>query len=38
MKAIELDDDDDQLPPSDEEIQSAIPGAHTQIDSRGTPC
>lgn len=31
MKAIELDDDDDQLPPSDEEIQTATPGAHHRL-------
>ena len=31
MKAIELDDDDDQLPPGDEELQAAIPGAHHRL-------
>jgi len=31
MKAIELDNDDDQLPPEDVEIQTAIPGAHHRL-------
>ena len=31
MKAIELDDDDDQLPPNDEEIQTERPGAHHRL-------
>jgi urea-proton symporter len=31
MKAIELDDDDDQLPPSDEEIQTMVPGAQHRL-------
>jgi len=28
MKAIQLDDDDDQLPPTDEELQGVAPGVH----------
>ena len=31
MKAIELDDDDDQLPPNDEEIQATVPGAQHRL-------
>jgi urea-proton symporter len=31
MKAIELDNDDDQLPPSDEEIQATMDGAHHRL-------
>jgi urea-proton symporter len=31
MKAIELDDDDDQLPPSDEEIQATVPGGQHRL-------
>jgi hypothetical protein len=31
MKAIELDNDDDQLPPEDTERQAAMPGAHHRL-------